>query len=98
MRLGLLATLLVSLLLIGCDSYSSEGGSGYSEPPPAESGQAGVDPTPEKLDGSESVEFENEDIDQANSASQAVQDYCSGAASEAQEVGCLSHVDESDIP
>ena len=58
----------------------------------------GVDPTPERLDGSESQEFEPDDIDRANSASEAVQEYCSGAVSEAQEVGCLSHVEESDIP
>jgi hypothetical protein len=58
----------------------------------------GVDPTPEKLGGSESQEFEPEDIERANNASDAVKEYCSGAVSEAQEVGCLSHVDESDIP
>lgn len=98
MRVGLLVSLLVSLLLIGCADQSGQGDSGYPEPSPAGSGQAGVDPTPERLDGSSSMEFENEDIQQANSASQAVRDYCSGAASEAQEVGCLSHVDESDIP
>lgn len=58
----------------------------------------GVDPKPEKLDGSSSSEFEQDDLDRANNASDAVREYCSGAASEAQEVGCLSHVDESDIP
>ena len=56
------------------------------------------DPTPTRLDGSESHEFEPADIARAESASEAVQDYCSGAVSEAQELGCLSHVDESDIP
>jgi len=57
-----------------------------------------IDLTPEKLDGSESFEFESDDIERAENASEAVRDYCAGAVSEAQEVGCLSHVDESDIP
>jgi hypothetical protein len=59
---------------------------------------AEVDPTPERLDGSSSQEFEADDIERAENASEAVQDYCSGAVSEAQRIGCLSHVDESDIP
>jgi hypothetical protein len=58
----------------------------------------GIDPTPTRLDRSESHQFEPADIARAESASQAVRDYCSGAVSEAQELGCLSHVDESDIP
>jgi hypothetical protein len=58
----------------------------------------GVDPTPEDKNGVPSHEFEQDDIDRANNASDAVKEYCSGAVSEAQEVGCLSHVDESDIP
>ena len=58
----------------------------------------GVDSTPEKLDGADSYEFEPADIERANDASDAVQEYCSGAVSEAQEVGCLSHVDEDDLP
>jgi hypothetical protein len=62
------------------------------------SGGEQIDSTPEKLDGSSSYEFESEDIERAESASPAVQDYCAGAVSEAQEAGCLSHVDESDIP
>lgn len=57
-----------------------------------------VDPTPEKLDGTPSMEFEADDIERAENASDAVAEYCAGAVSEAQEVGCLSHVDESDIP
>ncbi len=61
-------------------------------------GGSGVDPTPEDKNGVPSHEFEQDDIDRANSASQAVKDYCSGAVSEAQYVGCISHVDESDIP
>lgn len=57
-----------------------------------------IDPTPLKKDGTQSFEFETDDIAQAESASEAVQEYCSGAVSEAQRIGCLSHVDEEDIP
>jgi len=57
-----------------------------------------LDPTPEKLDGTSSQEFEASDIERAENASQAVQAYCAGIESEAQRIGCLSHVDESDIP
>lgn len=57
-----------------------------------------LDPTPEKLDGSSSQAFEDADVERAENASEAVQDYCSGIESEAQRLGCLSHVEESDIP
>lgn len=56
-----------------------------------------LDPTPERLDGSESYEFEPDDLERAENASDAVEDYCSGAVSEAQYVGCLSHVTDDDI-
>ena len=61
-------------------------------------GESAVDPTPEKLDGTPSMEFEQEDIDAAESASPEVKDYCSDAVSEAQRVGCESHVTEDEIP
>ena len=61
-------------------------------------GNAPVDPTPEKLDGTPSSEFEQDDIDRAEGASDAVKEYCAGAVSEAQQAGCESHVTESDIP
>jgi hypothetical protein len=57
-----------------------------------------LDRTPERLDGSSSQEFEADDIEAAENASDAVQEYCSGAVSEAQRIGCESHVDESEIP
>jgi len=57
-----------------------------------------VDPTPEKLDGTPSQEFEQEDLDAADGASDAVEDYCADAVSEAQRLGCESHVTEEDIP
>jgi hypothetical protein len=57
-----------------------------------------IDSTPERLDGSESQEFEQDDIDRARDASEAVKEYCAGAVSEAQRLGCESHIDESDIP
>lgn len=61
-------------------------------------GDPAVDPTPEKLDGSSSHEFEPDDIEAAEGASEAVKDYCAGAVSEAQRVGCESHVTEEDLP
>lgn len=57
-----------------------------------------IDRTPSKLDGSESTEFEADDIERAEEASAEVEAYCAGAVSEAQEAGCLSHVDDSDLP
>lgn len=56
-----------------------------------------LDPTPERIDGSESYEFEPDDLERAENASDAVEDYCGGAVSEAQYVGCLSHVTDDDI-
>ncbi len=56
------------------------------------------DPTPEKMDGSESYEFEPDDIERAEEAPTDVQEYCEGAVSEAQELGCLSHVESSEVP
>jgi hypothetical protein len=87
-RLTPLTVVIVVLALAACGEAT--GGSG------SEGGS--IDPTPEKQDGSSSYEFETEDIERAESASPAVQEYCEGAVSEAQEAGCLSHVDESDIP
>ena len=69
-------------------SYDNDGSYDYD----------GVDPTPETVDGSSSGEFEQDDIDRANGASEEVQEYCSGAVSEAQYVVCLSHVDAWDLP
>jgi hypothetical protein len=86
-------------LLAGCGGGSSTGspdGSGYGGGYGSSGGS--VDPTPETQDGTSSSEFEQDDIDAANAASEAVKDYCSGAASEAQYVGCISHVDESELP
>jgi hypothetical protein len=57
-----------------------------------------LDPTPEKIDGSPSYEFEQEDLDAAEGASDAVKDYCADAVSEAQRLGCESHVTQHEIP
>jgi hypothetical protein len=84
-----LAALCLVATATGCADSDGEGGN-------ANGGR--IDPTPQKLDGSSSQEFEAEDIEQAESASEEVKAYCSGAVSEAQEAGCLSHVDEDDIP
>ncbi len=59
---------------------------------------SGVDSTPQKLDGTESQEFEQEDLDAAAGASDGVKEYCADAVSEAQRLGCESHVTDSDIP
>lgn len=61
-------------------------------------GDSPIDPTPEGIGGKPSREFEADDIGRAEGASQAVRDYCAEAVSEAQRVGCLSHVDDSDLP
>ena len=57
-----------------------------------------IDSTPEKLDGTPSYEFEQEDLDAAEEASDAVREYCADAVSEAQRLGCESHVTDDDIP
>jgi hypothetical protein len=75
--------ILMALALAGCGS-----GSGGSE----------LDATPEKIDGSPSYEFEQEDLDAAEGASDAVKEYCADAVSEAQRLGCESHVTEDEIP
>lgn len=71
------------------------GYSGYESPADETSA---INPTPEKLDGTDSYEFEPDDIERAEEASLEVREYCEGAVSEAQEVGCLSHVEPSEVP
>ena len=61
-------------------------------------GTGSLNPTPLKKNGERSHEFEPDDIQRAERAPPAVREYCEGAVSEAQEIGCLSHVDESDLP
>jgi hypothetical protein len=85
------------LILAGC------GGTDSADPPPkavqgTDSTSPPSDPEPERLDGTESQEFEAEDIEAAENASPQVQEYCSGAVSEAQYEGCLSHVTEDEMP
>jgi hypothetical protein len=74
--------LLLAIALAGCGETSEQA----------------PDPTPEKLDGTPSSEFEQDDLDRAGDASDAVKDYCAGAVSEAQRLGCESHVTEEEIP
>ena len=57
-----------------------------------------VDATPEKLDGTASQGFEQDDFDAAAGASDGVKEYCSEAVSEAQRLGCEAHVTEDEIP
>jgi hypothetical protein len=61
-------------------------------------GGSSLDSTPEKLDGTESYEFEQDDLDAAAGASDAVKEYCADAVSEAQRLGCESHVTDQDLP
>ena len=61
-------------------------------------GGSELDSTPQRLDGTESHEFEQEDVDRAAGASDAVKEYCADSVSEAQRLGCESHVTEDEIP
>jgi len=61
-------------------------------------GGSNVDSRPEKLDGTESYEFEQDDLDAAAAASDAVREYCADAVSEAQRLGCESYVTDEDLP
>ena len=61
-------------------------------------GSNAIDSTPQKLDGTESHEFEQDDIDAAAGASDAVKDYCADAVSEAQRLGCESQVTDDEVP
>jgi hypothetical protein len=86
---GAILVAALGLALGGCSA-------GTEETP--EPNRPAINPTPEKENGQDSYEFEEEDIERAEEAPQAVQEYCEGAVSEAQEVGCLSHVGESEVP
>lgn len=79
-----IAATIVAVTVGGCGSTTGEG--------------SHINSTPIKKNGEPSYEFEPEDIERAEEAPQAVQEYCEGAVSEAQEVGCLSHVEESEVP
>jgi hypothetical protein len=88
------------VLLIGSLAYhglvkgdlGSEDGHGTQT-----SGQP-LDPNPIKKNGQPSYEFEPDDIERAEAAPESLQRYCEGAVSEAQEIGCLSHVEPSEVP
>lgn len=72
----------IALATMGADGCNTSGGGG----------SGGLDATPEKLDGSSSREFEADDIARAEKPVKPVQDYCSGAVSEALSSD-LRHVD-----
>lgn len=82
--------LLAAAAISGCGSIGSD--------PAADGSQGALDRSPEKLDGSSSRAFEPNDIERAEQASPEVQEYCNDAVSEAQRIGCLSHVGEGDLP
>jgi hypothetical protein len=77
---------------------NSQGWRELEEETPGEEEGEGINPTPEKESGEPSYEFEPEDIERAEVAPQSVREYCEGAVSEAQEIGCLSHVEPSEVP
>lgn len=85
------AILLVALGMVlgGCNAASEE---------TPESNRPAINPTPLKKNGERSYEFDEEDLERAAQAPQSVQEYCAGAVSEAQEEGCLSHVEASEVP
>ena len=91
----------VALLLLACggcaatEDASPPGSSTRSSPG---SSTSTTDPTPTKLDGTESHEFEQDDLKRAEDASDAVKEYCADAVSEAQRLGCESHVTDADLP
>lgn len=58
---------------------------------PGEEGS--INPEPRNQYGEPSQEFEPDDIERAEEADQELREYCEGAVSEAQEVGCLAHAD-----
>jgi hypothetical protein len=79
-------------LVVLVTGASTCGGTSTSE------GSGSLNSTPLKKNGERSYEFEPDDIERAERVSPAVREYCEGAVSEAQEIGCLSHVNESDLP
>jgi len=60
-------------------------------------GAGGLDSTPQRFDGTESHEIEQEDVDAAAGASDAVRDYCADSVSEAQRLGCESHITDDEV-
>ena len=74
------ALMLVTLLALAGCAYDRPA----TELTPAERADyvdKGIDPTPLKKDGSRSFEFEEDDLDRAAVASEAVEEYCAGAVS-----------------
>lgn len=95
MRLGgCRTTIAIMLGILTLAALASCGSSQSSE----QTGGGYINPTPEKENGEPSHEFEPGDVERAEEASQSVREYCEGAASEAQELGCLSHVEPDDVP
>lgn len=62
----------------------------------SETGYAGYEP-PMRLDGTYSYEFEPEDYERAENVDALVEIYCGGIESDAQRLGCLSHVEVDDV-
>jgi hypothetical protein len=100
------AILLATVAISGCGtsatgageerSFDGERSEGWN-PGRYENG-GGINSTPIKQNGEASHEFEPDDIERAEHAPPSVRAYCAGAVSEAQEVGCLSHVGAGEVP
>lgn len=58
---------------------------------------ASINIPPQKLDGTYSYEFEPQDVTAAQEATNLVKLYCGGITSEAQRLGCLSHITQSQV-
>lgn len=95
MRLICVLGLALVIPFLGCADDAQDQTKGAPKTDVREAG--GLDAHPEKLDGSESNEFEPEDIEVAGDAGVLIELYCEGASSEAQYEGCLSHVVEEDV-
>jgi hypothetical protein len=83
--LGLIGVCVVALTGCGDGGPGKDFAGGICDPGP-------IDSTP-----GDSSEFEPGDIATARSAECLVVIYCDGVESDAQRVGCLSHVTESDV-
>jgi hypothetical protein len=90
MRLLGMASIAVAVLMLGA---CSEGYQDAPDGPP----QRDLDPTPTKLDGSESHEFDATDLERAQNAGWLVEYYCRPSQSQAQYEGCLAHVTEDQV-
>jgi hypothetical protein len=87
----------LGLVASGCGDSGTAQDEPRGEPKRDVREAGGLDPRPEKVNGVESDEFEQQDLTRARNAGRLVELYCEGAESEAQYEGCLSHVLSDDV-